>query len=135
MDTVVSTLVATGDFAADVAGFSAYWRDQAERLARLPAKPQRDAATVDTAEAIKQAARDARFAFLRVHARALYDKLTDSRRKFVRIDDLVYAASALVPGLVPARAQVASEAELRQGEKDGCEIDQGILCNAFLADP
>ena len=106
-----------------------------ERLARLPAKPKRDAAAHDAAEALKQAARDARFAFLRRHARTLYDRLTDGRRKFVRIERLVYDAAELVPGLVPTRAEVLAEAELRQSEKDGCEIDQGILCNQFLADP
>jgi len=136
MDTVVSTPVATGgDFAADAAAFSAYWRDHATRLGRLPRKADRDPAQFDMGEAIKQAAREARFAFLRAHGRTLYDKLTDRRRKFVRLDDLAYAAATTVPGLVPTRAEVAVEAELRQGEKDGCEIDQGILLNSFLADP
>jgi (3,5-dihydroxyphenyl)acetyl-CoA 1,2-dioxygenase len=136
MDSVISMPAATsGDFAADTASFSAYWRDQAVRLAKFPPKPDRDAAGFDAAESIKQAARDARFAFLRVHARTLYDKLTDGRRKFVRIERLVYEAAALVPGLVPTRAEVTTEAEVRQGEKDGHEIDQGILCNQFLADP
>ncbi|MFN3876670.1 MAG: hypothetical protein ACK4L7_12260, partial [Flavobacteriales bacterium] len=97
-----------------------------------PAKPNRDAATYDHAESLKQAAREARFAFLRRHARTLYDKLTDDRRKFVRIERLVYDAAALVPGLAPTQAEVAAEAELRQSEKDGVEIDQGILCNQFL---
>jgi (3,5-dihydroxyphenyl)acetyl-CoA 1,2-dioxygenase len=135
MDTVVSAPVTTGEFAADAAAFSAYWRDQAQRLARLPVKLHRDDAAFDAAETLKQAAREARFAFLRLHAATLYDRLTDSRRKFMRIDELCYAAAALVEGLVPTRAEVAAEAELRQGEKDGCEIDQGILCSAFLADP
>ncbi|WP_295133022.1 enoyl-CoA hydratase/isomerase family protein [uncultured Reyranella sp.] len=128
-------VAASGDFAADVAAFSAHWRDAAERLARLPAKPNRDAAAYDQAEALKQAAREARFAFLRRHARTLYDKLTDNRARFVRIERLVYDAAALVPGLAPTQAEVAAEAELRQAEKDGVEIDQGILCNQFLADP
>jgi thioesterase DpgC len=136
MDTVVSMPVAAGgDFVADAAAFSAYWREQAGRLARLPAKPKRDKAEVETADAIKMAAREARFAFLRVYGRALYDKLTDRRRKFLRVEEIAYAAPTLVPGLVPTRAEVVAEAELRQGEKDGCEIDQGILFNAFLADP
>ena len=128
-------VAASGDFAADTATFSRYWRDAAERLARLPAKLNRDAAQHDIAEALKQAAREARFAFLRCHARTLYEKLTDGRRKFVRIERLVYEAAALVPGLAPMRAQVEAEATLRQSEKDGVEIDQGILCNQFLADP
>ena len=66
MDSVVAApIAASGDFSADVAGFSAYWRTSKERLARLPAKAKRDAAAQEAAEALKQAARDARFAFLR----------------------------------------------------------------------
>jgi thioesterase DpgC len=136
MDSLVSAPVAaSGDFLADAASFSAYWRTAKQQLSRLPAKPKRDAAAHDAAEALKQAARDARFAFLRRHARTLYDRLTDGRRKFVRIEQLVYDAAEMVPGLAPTRAEVLAEAELRQSEKDGCEIDQGILCNQFLADP
>ena len=113
MDTIVAAPAASGDYAADVAAFSAYWR-------RAPGK---------------QAARDARFAFLRRHARTLYDKLTDNRTKFVRIERLVYDAAALVPGLTPTRAEVDAEAQLKQADKEGVEVDQGILCNQFLADP
>jgi (3,5-dihydroxyphenyl)acetyl-CoA 1,2-dioxygenase len=113
MDTVIAAPVASGDFAADVAAFSAYWRGNPG----------------------KQAAREARFAFLRRHARALYDKLTDARAKFVRIERLVYDAAAVVPGLAPTKAEVDAESELKQSEKQGVEIDQGILANQFLADP
>ncbi|MDP2332473.1 MAG: enoyl-CoA hydratase/isomerase family protein, partial [Reyranella sp.] len=112
-----------GDFAADVAAFSAYWRKVREQLDKQPT------------EALKLAAREARFLFLRTHARTLYDRLTDGRRKFVRIERLVYDAADIVPGLVPTRAEVAAESELRQSEKEGREVDQGILCNQFLADP
>jgi thioesterase DpgC len=136
MDSVVSMPAAAGgDFAADLAAFTAYWRESEAHLSRLPAKPKRDAATHGAAEGLKRAAREARFAFLRAHARTLYDRLTDGRRKFVRIERLVYDAAAAVPGLAPTRAQVANEAELRQSEKEGWEIDQGILCNQFLTDP
>lgn len=135
MDAAVSAPVASGDFAADAAHFSAYWIDTKERLGRLPPKPQRDAATADAAENLKQAAREARFAFLRPHARTLYDRLTAGRAKFVRVEQLAYDATEAVPGLVPTHSEVAAEAELRQADKDGCEIDQGILFNQFLADP
>ena len=124
MDAVISAPVATnGDFAADVATFSAYWRNARAQLDKQPT------------EALKLAAREARFLFLRTHARTLYDRLTDGRRKFVRIERLVYDAAEIVPGLVPTRAEVAAESELRQSEKEGVEVDQGILFNQFLADP
>lgn len=112
MDTIVAAPVVSGDYAADVAAFSAYWRG-----------------------AGTQAGRDARWAFLRRHAPALYDKLTDNRRKFVRIERLAYEAAAAVPGLVPTKAQVDAESEKKQADKDGVEIDQGILFNQFLANP
>jgi thioesterase DpgC len=136
MDSVVAMPVtAGGDFASDAAAFSAYWLQADARLKRLPPKAQRDPAATDIADIIKQASRDARFMFLRRHARTLYDRLTDNRRKFVRIEKLVYDAAELVPGLVPSRVEVAAEAQLRQSEKEGYEIDQGILCNQLLADP
>ncbi|MBS0550848.1 MAG: enoyl-CoA hydratase/isomerase family protein, partial [Proteobacteria bacterium] len=136
MDSVVAMPVsAGGDFASDAAAFSAYWLQANERLRRLPPKAARDPAAHDIADILQQAARDARFVFLRRHARTLYDRLTDGRRKFVRLERLVYDAAELVPGLVPTRAQVAAESELKQSEKEGCEIDQGILCNQLLADP
>ena len=135
MDSVASAPVANGDFAADAAHFSAWWLGAKDRLARLDPKPKRDPAAFDRAEAIKQAAREARFTFLRRHARTLYDRLTANRSKFVRIERLAYDAAEMLPGLVPGRAEVAAEAELRQADKDGCEIDQGILFNQFLADP
>ena len=101
------------DYDADVEGFVEYLRTNPD----------------------KQAAREARWTFLRAHARTLYDRLTDNRRKFVRIERLAYEAPALVPGLVPTRAEVDAESEKRQADKDGVEIDQGILFNQFLADP
>jgi thioesterase DpgC len=113
MDTIVAAPVASGEFAADVAAFSAYWRGNPG----------------------KQAARDARYAFLRRHAPKLYDKLTDNRRKFVRLERLVYEAAAIVPGLAPTQAEVDAESQLKQADKAGVEIDQGILANQFLADP
>ena len=113
MDTVVAAPTASDDYAADIAAFGAYWRGAPD----------------------KQAARDARYAFLRRHARTLYDRLTGGRRKFVRVERLVYDAAAAVPGLAPTKAEVDAESELKQADKQGVEIDQGILCNQFLADP
>ena len=59
MDSVLSAPVAaSGDFSADAARFSLYWRDAQQQLSRLPAKPKRDTAAHDAAEALKQAARE-----------------------------------------------------------------------------
>jgi thioesterase DpgC len=121
------------DFANDCARYSRYWETSAARLARLPAKPRRSAQEVEAAEAIKREARAARSGFLSAHVEAVYDRLTQNRSRFIRVEQLVYDAASLVPGLVPTRAQVAAESALLQRDKDGLEIDQGIFVSAVLA--
>ena len=123
----------TGDFAGDCARYSRFWQASAALLARLPAKPARNAERAEAAERIKQAARDARGRFLAAHAEAVYDRLTRNCSRFIRVEQLVYDAASLVPGLVPTRAQVAAESELLQRDKEGHEIDQGIFASAVLA--
>jgi thioesterase DpgC len=133
MDQLAPIERASADFAADCARFSRYWESSAARLARLPAKPARSADEARGAESIKREARAARSAFLSAHAAELYDRLTRNRSRFVRVEELVYEAASLVPGLAPTRAQVAVDAALAQRDKEGVEIDQGIFVSAVLA--
>ena len=125
----------TGDFAGDCTRYSRFWESNAALLARLPAKPARSAEQAQTAEQIKQAARDARARFLSAHAEAFYDRLTQNCSRFIRVEQLVYDAASLLPGLVPTRAQVAAESAHLQRDKEGHEIDQGIFASAVLANP
>jgi thioesterase DpgC len=117
----------TGRLEADSAAFSDYWRRAEEMLARLPAKPQRGAAAAHEAMAILEAARRARIAFLDAYIETLYRKLTGDLGRYVRLEDLVFDAAALVPGLVPSREELAREAALKQADKDGIEVDQGLF--------
>ena len=104
----------TGEFAGDCARYTRFWESSAALLARLPAKPARDAQQVEAAERIKQVAREARTRFLRAHVEAVYDRLTHNRSRFIRVEQLVYDAAALVLGLTPTRAQVAGESACLQ---------------------
>jgi thioesterase DpgC len=124
---------ASGDFALDCARFSKFWEAGAALLARLPAKPKRNAAEEQAAERIKREAREARTAFLAAHVESVYERLTQGRSRFVRVEQLVVDAAPLVPGLVPTRAQVAAESSLLLRDKEGMEIDQGIFVSAVLA--
>jgi thioesterase DpgC len=138
-DAVAAWLVAaprdTGDFAGDCARYSRFWESSTALLARLPAKPARDAQQAEAAERIKQVAREARTRFLRAHVEAVYDRLTHNRSRFIRVEQLVYDAAALVPGLTPTSAQVAAESACLQRDKEGLEIDHGIFVSATLANP
>jgi (3,5-dihydroxyphenyl)acetyl-CoA 1,2-dioxygenase len=119
--------VGAGRFETDSAAFAAYWRRADEALARLPAKPKRNAGEAHEAAAVLEAARGARVAFLEAHVDTVYRRLTGDLSRYVRLDDLVFEAAALVPGLVPNRAALAREAALKQADKDGLELDQGLF--------
>ncbi|MDX1375467.1 MAG: enoyl-CoA hydratase/isomerase family protein, partial [Burkholderiales bacterium] len=73
--------------------------------------------------------------FLRLHARSVYDALTERRARFLRADALCERAALAYPGLVPDRATLEREAQQPLRAKDGHEIDQGLLLAHVLADP
>ena len=125
----------TGNFKRDVAAGTKYWRVGADLLAKLPNKPKRTAEQKLAAEHILLDCRRAREAFLQRHAETVYRKLTKNLTNFVRVDDFVYDAAKLVPGLTPTHKQVNAESTLMQSEKDGVEVDQGIFLSQVLAIP
>ncbi|HEY1544701.1 MAG TPA: enoyl-CoA hydratase/isomerase family protein [Xanthobacteraceae bacterium] len=133
IDTWLAAAPETSDvFSEDTRRYGVFWRVSDELIADLPTKPTRAAAQVAAAELIFRKARAARERFLRVHAEAVYAACTHDYARFVRVEELVYVAAETTPGLVPTRAQVAAEAALLQRDKDGCEIDQGLLLSHIL---
>jgi (3,5-dihydroxyphenyl)acetyl-CoA 1,2-dioxygenase len=126
---------ASGDYGRDIAGFGKSWQQASALLSALPKKPARNAAQARAASLIQRTDRAARDAFLTVHAETLYRALTKDFTAFLRVADLVYAAAREVPGLVPTREQVGRESALVQRDKDGIEIDQGILLSHLFDRP
>ena len=122
-----------GDFRRDTENFSRQWRIGAELIARLPAKSSRSEAQAAAAAAILERDRAAREKFLGAHVETVYRRLTDNFAKFKRVENLVCDAAIVVPGLVPNDAQLARENALQQRDKDGAEIDQGLLLSHVLA--
>jgi thioesterase DpgC len=125
----------TGAFDSDAAVCSRLWAASDAALARLPPKPRRRPEQAEEAGWLLRDARALRERFLLAHADELYSRLTDGLSRFLRVDALAYAAAALVPGLAPTRERVAAEATLAQSDKDGVEIDQGLLLAHVLAAP
>jgi (3,5-dihydroxyphenyl)acetyl-CoA 1,2-dioxygenase len=123
---------ASGVFTEDCRRYGIFWRVCDELIAHLPKKSARGPTHSQAAEAIFRKARDARERFLRTHVEAVYAAVTHDLSRFVRVEDLVLAAADTFPGLVPTRQQLAAEAELLQRDKDGLEIDQGILLSHVL---
>src|SRR4051794_3475089 len=125
----------TGAYEHDVGHYGTFWRGADALIGRLPAKPRRGPEEAAAAATILAAARQSRERFLAAHAERVYDRVTGNCARFVRVEDLVFAAANAVPGLVPTREQVAAEAVLDQGAKDGVEVDQGIFLAHMLAHP
>src|SRR5690349_9315867 len=108
-----------GGFEADAEAASEFFNTGQEEIGRLPPRAIRTSEAQASAEAVHGKMRAARVAFLRRHAGELYARLTDDQRRFVRIEQLVYDAAAIVPGLVPTRAQIQAEREHPQKDKEG----------------
>jgi thioesterase DpgC len=110
--------------------FSLGW----EILDRLPPRSKRS--EPEKAEAVR--VRDAMAALCsrltRANRREIYDRLTAGMTRLVRVDDLVWRAAELWPGLVPTREEVAREADRMQADKDGREIQQGVFVSELLSD-
>src|SRR3954451_6320470 len=79
--------------------------------------------------------RTARESYLRQNAIEIYNRVTESQRRFVRVDELCRRAAAAFPDLLPSDAALAEEAPRLQKDKRGLEIDQGLFLSAVLADP
>ena len=123
------------NFRADAAACSKFWAAGAKLRAQLPARPARGPDAVAAIAFIEQSERELRERFLAAHAATVYDRLTNNRRKFVRVAELVREAAKLVPGLTPTAKQLAAEAPLALKDKERIEIDQGLFLAHVMADP
>jgi thioesterase DpgC len=71
--------------------------------------------------------------FLSIHAEELYGRLTARGSRLLRVEELMPETARLVPGLTPGAQAMAAESVLPLREKEGLEIDHGILLSHILA--
>jgi len=98
-----------------------------ELLERLPLRSTRSEEEKATAARVRDSLLAVSERLARSNRREIYDRLTEGRTGRPRVDELVYRAAEIWPGLVPTREEVAREAERMQMDKDVREIQQGIL--------
>ncbi|NGN66169.1 enoyl-CoA hydratase/isomerase family protein [Streptomyces sp. A7024] len=103
-------------------------------VAALPAPGARSAAQRAELGTARDAARTLRVRYLDAHAEMLYERLTAGTQG-LRLEELVEAAGAGYPSVVPTAAQLESDRGRRQADKEGHEIDQGIFLSAVLRSP
>ena len=97
-----------------------FLRDDWERVGAHLAAGQRVIEGLGSREermAVQRSLRGCRAEFLRRHAQSVYGQLTDGFQREVRVEELVFAAAELFPGLVPSEAAIAAERRLPQSQK------------------
>jgi thioesterase DpgC len=110
-------------------------RRTGDLVASLPEPPGRSPEQRAAAAAAHHAARSLRSHFMTAHGDAVYDQITRCRAVHLRLPELVEAAAAAFPGLLPAADQMAAERERPQAAKEGYEVDQGIFLSSVLRSP
>lgn len=133
---------ATGDIRAVRGDFSRARQVLAETavcaddlIASLPEPGGRSPEQCADAAAAHDTARTVRDHFMKFHAGKVYEELTGGLGDYLRLAELVDAASVAFPGLVPTADQMASERARSQSLKEGREIDQGIFLRGVLRSP
>ncbi len=122
-------------YGAAADALSAFLRRGIELEERLPDPGDRSDAERIAGEALTATLAAARVLFLKAHGVELYDDLTDDRSRLVRLEDLLFAAAARVPGLVPGEEAMTAERARPLAEKRGYELAQGLVVQHVLADP
>lgn len=128
-------LVLTGSISVDLERLRRIALDGEWALGRLPAKPDRARADQQIADDILEHGRKVRELYLRQHAQAVYDVLTQDRSVYLRLDALLDAAGRHFPGLAPSKECLLADSHRIQAHKEGFEIDLGLIVQAFLRVP
>ena len=122
-------------FDADSRSCTKFWNLSEALRAKLPRRPARGLDDKAAGELIHRRELGLRDEFLSIHAEELYGRLTIRGSRLLRVEELVREAARLIPGLVPGAQAMAAEGSLPLKEKEGLEIDHGILLSHILAHP
>jgi (3,5-dihydroxyphenyl)acetyl-CoA 1,2-dioxygenase len=123
------------DFDDDSRACSRFWERGKTLRAQLPGRTARNADQAAASALLHGEERELRDRFLSRHGAELYARLTAGGSKFLRVEELMPRAAALVPGLTPDAETMAAERARPLKEKEGIETDHGLLLSHILARP
>lgn len=127
------------DYAPDIgaawASAQPFLRAGRALLQCMDERAQRGPAEETAAAHIGGRMRAAQTRFLRAHAEQAYRAITRDYGSFVRVADLLQAASARYPDLLSAPASAADPQPLARRQRDGSALDQGIFLSEILRHP
>lgn len=122
----------TGCPEGDVQVLAQYVQCGEALLKRLGTRGERSGEQAARAECVHAACRGLRRRFMASHAAWVYSLLTKDFTVRRSLREVAFAAAESCPGLVPTETQIAQERTRLQCDKEGYEIDQGILFQALL---
>jgi (3,5-dihydroxyphenyl)acetyl-CoA 1,2-dioxygenase len=106
-----------------------------ELMATLPTKSARNPAEKTAGQTLLDLYSALSWSYFRRHASYIYASITDHGQKSVRVDDLLWQAAQMLPGILPTKEQIDVECTRMLKDKDGIEINQGLFVSQVFSDP
>ena len=121
------------NYSKDKKKFSAFWKTCNSELKTLVTNKKQKSFKNNISK-INKISTISKKIFLSTYANDIYNKLTNNKSKFLRVEDLVYEANKLVPFLTPSVEEIKIENKRTLSDKLGIELDQGVFLSAILSD-
>jgi thioesterase DpgC len=123
----------TGDSKVDAVG--RYLGAGRQLLLSLPLRHERDDADAEAADTLLAASRSILETLIGLHARSVYEELTDGLARSLTLRELVEAAAERFPGLLPSRRERDDERARPPQARDVFDLDVALFVRAILRDP
>ena len=123
----------SNNLAKDKKKFSTFWRNCYSFLQQQTNKTKLDKSHKTNIQNLNHLSTLSKKIFLTSYASQIYNKLTSNRKKYIRIEDLVYKVNKFIPNLTPSKDQILLETRRKLEEKIGIELDQGVFLSSILS--
>jgi len=122
----------SGYFGGDLAALEIFINRGEDFVAPVNNKPNRSASEQTIVDKILKFQRIVRISFLRYHIDHIYEHVTQMLIQRHSLDKLVAAISKEFPSLLPSSLKLERENLLCQADKEGLDIDYGIVLREIL---
>ena len=123
----------SNNFNKDKKKFSTFWRDCYALLKEQTNKIKLDKSYKTNIKNLANLSTLSKKIFLSSYASEIYNKITSNRKKYIRIEELVYKVNKTIPNLTPSKEQILLENKRKLSEKIGIELDQGVFLSSVLS--
>ena len=123
----------SNNFEIDKIKFSEFWHKCSLLIKIFPSRKKRNSSQNKEVKCLKNLNEISKKIFLQSYSSTIYNIITNNMNKFISIEDLVFLANNVVPGITPTIEELNIENNKMLKDKNGLEIDQGLFLSAVLA--